>query len=940
MPELPVNQNPEQIARDRIDRMLLDAGWVVQSKKHVNFSAGLGIAIREYQTSIGPADYVLFVSQQPVGLIEAKKEDEGHRLTVVEDQSADYATAQLKYFKNSEGLKYIYESTGVLTRFTNYSDPKPRGRNIFSFHRPETLQEWSKKETTLQGRFADFPALDETGLRPAQIVAIKNLEKSFKGNRPRALIQMATGAGKTFTAATFIYRLLKFARAKRILFLVDTKNLGEQAEQEFIAYQPQDDNRKFTELYNVQRLTSSYIANESQVCISTIQRMYSILKREEMDETAEETNPNENTSWLQQQLSKKEPLPVVYNPKVPIEQFDFIIIDECHRSIYNLWKQVLDYFDAFLVGLTATPDKRTFGFFNENVVSQYTYEESVIDGVNVPYDVYEIETHISQKGSKVKKGWFVDRRDKLSRAKRWQQEDEDTEYYKNDLDKKVVNPSQIRTIIKAYKEALRKDIFPNRIDENGEYEVPKTLIFAKTDSHADDIINIVREEFDESNDFCKKVTYKIEEDPKSVLNRFRNDYYPRIAVTVDMIATGTDVKPLEVLLFMRDVKSINYFEQMKGRGTRTIPPDKLQLVTKTADTKTHFVIVDAVGAIKSKKTDSRPLERQPTMALKDLLQAVTMGVNEEDVFLSLANRLIRLDKQLTESETEKLQEYANGRNLKQLTKMLIDAWDPDVIEAKAKASLEQTPPADRTPAMEEQARNDAQKELAQQVSLLFNGKLNEYIDTVRRQHDQIIDHINLDTVTKVEWNKTSVDTAQNLINDFTVYLDANKDEIKALSIFYNQPYNRREITFKMIKEVMEKIKLEKPVLAPAHVWNAFATVEKAAGDCPKDELTALVSLIRRVCGIDQELRPFDKTIDDNFRKWIFQQNAGHHNRFSQEQMDWLRMIKDHIVSSYHVELDDLDYTPFDARGGRGRMYHLFGNEMEQIINELNEALAA
>lgn len=310
-------------------------------------------------------------------------------------------------------------------------------------------------------------------------------------------------------------------------------------------------------------------------------------------------------------MKKKKALPVEYNPEIPIETFDFIIIDECHRSIYNLWKQVLDYFDAFLIGLTATPDKRTFGFFNENVVSEYTYEQSVIDGVNVPYDVYTIETEISKKGSKVKKGWYVDRRDKLSRKKRWQQEDEDTEYTKNDLDRSVDNPSQIRNIIKEFQEALKTKIFPNRIDEQGEYEVPKTLIFAKTDSHADDIIDITRKVFGEGNDFCKKVTYKIDDDPKSLLNRFRNSYYPRIAVTVDMIATGTDVKPLEVLLFMRDVKSKNYFEQMKGRGTRTIPDSNLRMVSKTAKTKTHFVIVDAVGAVQSKKTDSRPLERKP-----------------------------------------------------------------------------------------------------------------------------------------------------------------------------------------------------------------------------------------------------------------------------------------------------------------------------------------
>ena len=600
-----INQNPEQIARDRIDQMLVDADWLVQSKSKVDLSANKGVAVREYQTDVGPADYVLFVDRKPVGIIEAKREEEGHRLTIVEDQSKGYANAKLKYL-NNDPLPFVYESTGTVTRFTNYRDPKPRGRNVFSFHKPDTIAQSLTKDKSLRSRLQDIPALDPIGLRPAQIVAIENLEISFKNNRPKALIQMATGAGKTFTAATFIYRLLKHADAKRILFLVDTKNLGEQAEQEFLTFQPTDDNRKFTELYNVQRLSSSYIANDSQVCISTIQRLYSILKGEELEESAEQDNPEDNT-WLKQQANKKKAVLVEYTNRVPIEQFDFIVIDECHRSIYNLWKQVLDYFDAFLIGLTATPDKRTFGFFNENVVSQYTYEESVIDGVNVPYDVYSIETDISQKGEVIKAGWFVDRRDKLTRKKRWQQEDEDTQYSRNDLDRKVVNPSQIRNIIREYKRALKTEIFPNRVDENGDYEVPKTLVFAKTDSHADDIIAIIREEFDEGNDFCKKVTYKIEEDPKSVLNRFRNSYYPRIAVTVDMIATGTDVKPLEVLLFMRDVKSINYFEQMKGRGTRTIDKDKLMQVTRTANSKTHFVIVDAIGATKSKKN------RQPTV---------------------------------------------------------------------------------------------------------------------------------------------------------------------------------------------------------------------------------------------------------------------------------------------------------------------------------------
>lgn len=944
---LTINQTPEQIARDKIDEMLTEAGWLVQSKKKVDLSAGIGVALRETNTVSGSADYILFVNAKAVGVIEAKAEDLGYKLLQVEEQSLRYSKDAIKigkYMLESE-KPFVYESTGTITRFTDYRDPKPRGRNVFSFHKPATIAEWIKKGKSLRQRLLEMPALDETGLRPAQIVAVNNLETSFKNNRPKALIQMATGAGKTFAAATFVYRLLKHADAKRILFLVDTRNLGEQAEQEFMTFQPTDDNRKFTELYNVQRLSSSYIADGSQVCISTIQRLYAILKGEELEESAEEENPHEN-SWMENQLNKKQAIPVVYTPKVPIEQFDFIVVDEAHRSIYNLWKQVLDYFDAFLIGLTATPDKRTFGFFKENVVSEYTYEESVTDGVNVPYDVYTIETDISKNGETIKSGWFVDRRDKLTRKKRWQQEDEDTEYKSNDLDKKVVNISQIRNIIKAYKEALKTTIFPNRVDENGDYEVPKTLVFAKTDSHADDIIKMIREEFDEGNEFCKKVTYKITEDPKAILNRFRNSYYPRIAVTVDMIATGTDVRPLEVLLFMRDVKSVNYFEQMKGRGTRTISKDSLQLVSKTAQSKTHFVIVDAVGVTKSKKTDSRPLERKHGVVLKDLLGAVTMGVAEEDLFLSLANRLIRLEKQITDKEKERLLKFTGGKNLKQITKELITAFDQDVIDSKAQEIIARTPLVDRTPALADEAKKEAQEQLILEASKTFNGELNYYLDNVRKQHEQIIDSINLDTVTISEWDTTSVDKASLIVSDFTEYLEANKDEIKALSIFYEQPYNRRNITFKMMKEVLDKLQIEKPLLAPSYVWDAYVTLENRTksgaktSKQPKDELTTLVSLIRKACGIDKELKAYDSTIDANFKRWMFKQNAGKHNRFTAEQLDWLRMIKEHVLSSYHIEMDDLDYTPFDAKGGKGKMHQLFGGQMNEIMEELNEVLAA
>lgn len=923
------NQNPEQIARDRIDKQLTACGWFIHDKNRINLHAGIGVAVRECLTDAGVADYVLFIDGKPVGVIEAKREEEGHRLTVHEVQSEDYANAKLKHLKN-EPLPFVYISTGEVTRFTDFTDPKPRAREVFSFHRPETLRDWVKREKSLRKRLLDLPALQTEGLHDCQINAINKLETSFKENRPRALIQMATGSGKTFTAITFIYRLLKYAKAKRVLFLVDTKNLGEQAEQEFMSFVPNDDNRKFTELYSVQRLKSSYIATDSQVCISTIQRLYSILKGTELEESAEEENPNER-KW-----QPKEIPPVEYDGKMPIEFFDFIVIDECHRSIYNLWKQVLEYYDAFEIGLTATPDKRTIGYFDKNLVSEYSHEMAVADGVNVGYEVFIIDTKVTQQGATLWKGEYIEHRERLSRKKRMELQDEDENYSKQQLDNDVVNPNQIRTIIRTFKENL-PGIFKERYDKNGNFEVPKTLIFAKTDSHANDIIDIVREEFAEENKFCKKITYKTDEDPKSVLSQFRNDYHPRIAVTVDMVATGTDIRPLECLLFMRDVKSKNYFEQMKGRGTRTIALDDLKKVTPTAQfTKDHFVIVDAIGVTKSLKTDSRPLEKKPGVPLKDLLQAVAVGAREEELFTSLANRLTRLDKQITEKEKKQFTEKANGKSVSQVVKELLNAFNPDVLEEiETKVRTEK---AGAAPVEIEAAIKAETEKLQNEAAKVFTGELNEYIENVRKAHEQRIDLSNPDEVLKVGWDKDNKDKANELVNGFTEWMQQHKDELTALQIFYNQPFRRRELTYTMIKEVLEKLQHDKPTLAPMNVWRAYEALEQCNGS-PRNELTAIVSLMRKVSGVDTTLTAYDKTVDKNFQDWVFKKQAGA-TKFNEEQMQWLRMIKDYVTNSFHIDKDDFDLNPFNAQGGLGKMWQLFGKKTEEIINELNEALAA
>ena len=913
---------PEEQARVEIDKKLEQSGWVIQDMSKLNITASLGVAVREFPTSTGPVDYALFIEGKPVGVIEAKKTELGEKITMVEEQSSRYASSTFKWFQQEYNIRFAYEATDKLIRFTDYKDIKYRSRKVFSFFRPETLNSLLKSPDTIRNNMKAFPPLDGTGFRKCQINAISRLDKSFAENRPKALVQMATGAGKTFTAITAAYRLLKYGKMKRILFLVDTKSLGEQAEREFLAYTPNDDPRNFSQLYGVRRLKDSYIPADIQICVSTIQRMYSILKGEDLDEGAEEVPFDEYVT-----AETKTPKEVVYNEKYPPEFFDCIIVDECHRSIYNVWSQVLTYFDAFIIGLTATPDKRTFAFFDENVVSEYTREQAIVDGVNVGEDVFLIETDVTKNGARVMKQ-LIEYRDRLSRSMRWQQMDEDEDYTgtkRSKLDKDVVNPSQIRTVIRTFKENVFTSLFPNR------KEVPKTLIFAKTDSHADDIIQIVREEFGEGNDFCKKITYSADK-PESVLSAFRNDYYPRIAVTVDMIATGTDVKPIECLIFMRDVRSRNYFEQMKGRGTRTLSVDDLQKVTPSAtENKDHFVIVDAVGVTKSKKSDTRPLERKPSVSLKELMMNVALGAKDEDTLTSLANRIIRLNAQMTMSEKRAFTDTV-GEPADVLSEKLLNAFDVDIIEEKAKEIVGISEPS-------EDQMKEAQAELIKEaVEPFHDPDKRDFIENVRRSHDQIIDNINLDYVVYVGFDSHREEKAEKMINSFREFIEENKSEIIALRIIYDQAYKDRPMVIDGLKSLYEKLKAKGVTVE--RLWESYAIKKPnqvKAGTMA--QLTDLISIIRFEMGYVDNLSPFADRVNYNFMQWTFRRNTGAVH-FTEEQMEWLRLIKDHIITSLSIEPSDLDLTPFDRHGGLSAFYDAFGDDYEKLLYEMNYELVA
>ncbi|MGI8546576.1 MAG: type I restriction-modification enzyme R subunit C-terminal domain-containing protein [Gemmatimonadaceae bacterium] len=777
-----------------------------------------------------------------------------------------------------------------------------------------------------------MPPLERGTLYPNQIEAVTNLEYSLKRNRPRALIQMATGSGKTIAAITAIYRLIKYGGARRVLFLVDRSNLGEQAEKEFQGYRAPDVNRKFTELYNVQRLTSNTIMDSSKVVICTIQRLYSMLKGEpEFDPVLEENSQFESSG-----AAMREPLPVVYNATYPPEFFDVVVIDEVHRSIYTLWRQVVEYFDGSLIGLTATPSKQTLGFFNKNLVMEYDHERAVADGVNVDFEVYKIRTKITERGSTVEAEpeTMLGYRDRQTRAMRWETPDEDLTYNAEELDRRVVAKDQIRTIIRAFRDRLPVDIFPGR------KEVPKTLIFAKDDSHAEDIVEIIRDEFGRGNAFCQKITYKVtESNQRDLIQAFRNQYEPRIAVTVDVVATGTDIKPIEIVMFMRAVKSRVLFEQMKGRGVRIIDSDDLRAVSGAdAVAKTHFVIVDCVGMTETELVDTQPLDRKRSVSLKALLEHVAMGGTDPDYLSSLASRLARLSQQCGPEEHARFVDVSGGPDLPDLCRAIVDGLDPDRQLAEARRDFAVPEGGEPT---EQQLKRTAETLLKRATEpLATRPALRTLIQDLKREVEQVIDEVSEDELLEAGASEEAREKARALVADFERFVADNKDEIDALQFFYAQPYSRR-LSFKDIKALAAAIKAPPRAWTPERLWHAYEMLDrdKVRGASGKRLLTDIVSLVRFATHKDDELVPYGEQVRGRFDQWMAQQeNRG--RAFTIEQRRWLEMMRDHIATSVEMTVDDLDFAPFAGEGGRGKAAQVFGEGLTPILEELNGVLAA
>ncbi len=926
---MPTPLLPEQEARVKIDALLEASGWQVQSYAKMSLRAAAGVAVCEYPLRHGlEADYLLFVDRRPIGVVEAKAV--GMTLSGVEPQAVDYCAglpAEMKAKAWHDPLPFRYESTGVETYFANDLDPEPRSRRVFTFHRPETLREWvnsneDRPPLQLRGRLQQMPDLITDYLWRPQIETIRNLETSLKADRPRALIQMATGSGKTFTAVNSIYRLIKFAGARRVLFMVDRRNLGQQALNEFQQFVTPDTGRKLLELYNVQHMTSNTFDPVSKVCICTVQRLYAMLRGEELDPEMEDLSPEELN-----QAFGNQPHDVVYNPAFPPETFDFIVIDECHRSIYNLWRQVLEYFDAYLIGLTATPSKQTLGFFNQNLVMEYSRAQAIIDGVNVEGRVYRIRTAVTENGSTVEAGEQICRRERLTRQERWEQLDEELVYDAAALDRDVVVPDQIRTVIRTYRDNL-KEIFHERT------EVPKTLVFAKNDSHAEDIVRIIREEFGRGDQFCQKITYRVSgKKPEELIAEFRTAYYPRIAVTVDMIATGTDIKTLEVLLFLRQVESSPYFEQMLGRGTRVVDDTTLQSVTPDAKSKTHYVIVDAVGVVERSKVDVGTMDRKPSVSLEKLLHKAGTETANEDELVSLAIRLARMEKRVSDSERAAIVKATGGLTPVQMAQALWDAFDPDIAIERARR---ENGGYDPTPRQIEAAR----AALIDAACAPFDdSQVRELLLIADSRPEQVIDTHTRDYVLGTEYSSESLQYALNTTTSFQNYLKEHQDEITALQVIFARPQSRQALNYQEIKELEERLKQPPNSWTTESLWQAYAQLERdrVRGVGRERIVTDLVALIRHAVQLDDELVPYPDQVAERYHAWLAEQESAG-RKFTPEQRWWLDQIAVIIGRNLAATAEDFTYGKLFDHGGLVAARRVL-EDVPGLLAELNRKLA-
>ncbi len=878
---------PEEKARQKIDQWFTDAGWKVINRDEYE-PTSTAVAIREgLLKSNLEADYFLFINGKAVGVLEAKREETDAFSSIVCEQAALYARSVPNIYQTyQKPLPFIFTSNGKELYFCDFREQDHYFKQIMTIPTPHELV----KKLGINDYFAGLPTLRKKGLRDCQYEAITELEKSFRSGQKRALMVLATGAGKTYTACLAAYRMLSYTPMRRVLFLVDRNNLGKQAEGEFGTFRLTENGEAFNTIFTVNRLRSSSIPSDSNVVISTIQRLFSFLK----GETIEDNDDDDENEPAEEVI-----LPP--NLDLPHDYFDMIIIDECHRSIYGNWRKVLEYFDtARLVGLTATPIEETMAFFNNNRIVNYTLEKSIVDGVNVDCRVYRIKTQVTETGGAILEGEKFKEETRYTGEVKTVSSKETKTYTNKELNRSIINPAQIKLILSTYRDVVYTELFndPQR-EPNMDY-LPKTLIFALNEAHATNIVQIAKEVFGRTDDrFVQKITYSAG-DSNELIRQFRNDKDFRIAVTCTLVATGTDVKPLEVVMFMRDVESLPLYIQMKGRGVRTIGDDQLRNVTPNAFSKDCFYLVDAVGVTEHEKTIPTANDESTTkiITLKELLERISHGYISDEYLKRLAATLARIFNKADDSQRKEFARLSHD-DMKELSARIYDALEKGTLPPFVST---EKPNLERKGLVSPLANHaDARRYLL----ILAAG----FVNTLMPGEDTLIS------------KGFSIEDAKNTTEAFEEFCRKNADEIEALRIIYNN--EGEPITYSMLKDLEHKLKMANNHFAPKQIWNSYAILSpsKVKRSTTKEESDALTNIIQLVrfafCQIDR-LDSVVTTSKQYFNLWLGQNQR----EITGKQREVISRIVDYIASNGACTVKDIRE---DDATHAAQMIRAFGN---------------
>ena len=853
---------PEEKARQKIDLWFAEAGWKVINREDYEPTC-TAVAIREGLLKGNlEADYFLFINGKAIGVLEAKREEIDPFSNNVCEQAVLYAKSVPHIYQAyQKPLPFIFTSNGKELFFCDFREQKQSFKQIMAIPTPYELV----KQLGISDYFAGLPSLQKKGLRDCQYEAVTELEKSFKSGQNRALMVLATGAGKTYTACLAAYRLLSYTPMRRVLFLVDRNNLGKQAEGEFGTFRLTENGDAFNTIFTVNRLRSSSIPSDSNVVISTIQRLFSFLRGDTIEDN-DNDDDNEPT----------EEVVLPPNPNLPHDYFDLIIIDECHRSIYGNWRKVLEYFDtARLVGLTATPIPETMAFFNNNRIVNYTLEKSIVDGVNVDCRVYRIKTQVTENGGAILEGEKIKEETRYTGDVKTISNKETKTYTNKELNRSVINPAQIKLILSTYRDVVYTELFndPQR-EANFDY-LPKTLIFALNETHASNIVQIAKEVFGRTDDrFVQKITYSAG-DSNELIRQFRNDKDFRIAVTCTLVATGTDVKPLEVLIFMRDVESLPLYIQMKGRGVRTIGDEQLRNVTPNAFSKDCFYLIDAVGVTEHEKTIPTITDEPTTkiITFKELLEQITHGYLPDEHLKRLAATLSRIYNKADNSQRNEFVRLAND-DMKELASRIYEALENNILPPFVNTN---EPNNERKGLVSPLANHaDARRYLL----ILAAG----FVNTLMPGEDTLIS------------KGFSIEEAKSTAEAFENFCKEHSDEIEALRIIYNN--EGEPITYSMLKDLENKLKMANNHFTSKQLWNSYAilnpnSVRRSSTKEESDALTNIIQLVRFALHQIERLDSVVSTSKQYFNLWIGQNQR----EITDKQREVISRIVDYIASN-------------------------------------------